>query len=112
MVKYIPQRGDILWLEFEPQQGKEILKRRPALVISPLDYNKKVGLALCLPITSQVKGYPFEVVVNTPHIQGAILCDQVKSLDWDRRKASFIERASREILKDALAKLKLLIEEN
>ena len=62
--KYVPDRQDIVWLEFEPQKGKEILKTRPALIISPQEYNHKVGLALCMPITSKVKNYPFEIIIK------------------------------------------------
>ena len=90
MVGYIPKRGDIIWLEFDPQKGKEIQKTRPALTISPHSYNLKTGLGLFMPITSQIKGYPFEVLIDEDKIQGAILCDQIRSLDWRARKAQFI----------------------
>lgn len=80
--RYIPARGDIVWISLNPQAGHEQAGRRPALVISPVQYNKKVGLALLCPITSHVKGYPFEVLLppGLP-VNGAILSDQVKSLD-------------------------------
>jgi len=83
---YIPEQGDIVWLSFNPQAGHEQMGRRPALVLSPAAYNKKVGLAIFCPITSQVKGYPFEVLIpKGVKASGAILSDQVKSLDWKIR---------------------------
>jgi mRNA interferase MazF len=109
MVKYIPQRGDIVWLEFDPQKGKEIQKTRPALVISPMQYNEKTGLALFMPITSQVKGYPFEVIIELPDIKGAILCDQIRSLDWRARNARFAAHLSQAILQEVLAKFQVLL---
>jgi mRNA interferase MazF len=109
MVTYIPNRGDIVWLEFEPQQGKEIQKTRPALVISLKAYNQKTGLALFMPITSKIKGYPFEIVLTSLEISGAILCDQVRSLDWQARNARFITAISDLILRSAVEKLTLLL---
>ena len=80
---YVPERGEVVWLNFNPQAGHEQAGHRPALVLSPASYNLKTGLMLCCPITSQVKGYPFEVpVTGDAGIAGAILADQVKSLDW------------------------------
>jgi len=87
MTGYVPERGEIVWLEFDPQAGHEQAGRRPALVISPKDYNAKVGLALVCPITSKIKGYPFEVVLPPGLITGAVLSDQVSSLDWRVRNA-------------------------
>jgi mRNA interferase MazF len=89
--KYFPQRGDVVWLNFQPQTGREQGGRRPAVVLSNDNYNKVVGLAIFCPITSRVKGYPFEVAVpvNFP-ISGVILVDQIKSLDWKTREAEFI----------------------
>ena len=84
MVKrYIPERGDLVWLNFTPQAGHEQAGPRPAVVLSPSGYNGKTGLMLCCPITSRVKGYPFEVAVEgVTGITGVILADQIKSLDW------------------------------
>jgi mRNA interferase MazF len=84
---YIPDAGDIVWLDFDPQLGHEQAGHRPALVLSPASYNDKASLMLCCPMTTQIKGYPFEVVIvgTTP---GAVLSDQVKSLDWRKRRAS------------------------
>ncbi|MBI5485282.1 MAG: endoribonuclease MazF [Deltaproteobacteria bacterium] len=88
---YIPERGDIVWLTFTPQAGHEQAGRRPALVLSPRAYNGKVGLAIFCPITSQVKGYPFEVAVpQGREISGVVLSDQIKSLDWKARQAEFV----------------------
>src|SRR5436190_5444644 len=87
---YAPDRGDVIWITFNPQAGHEQAGRRPALVLSPAAYNGKVGLAILCPITSQVKGYPFEVLIpDGLEIGGAILSDQVKSLDWKVRNAEF-----------------------
>jgi mRNA interferase MazF len=85
---YIPESGDIVWITFNPQAGHEQSGHRPALVLSSKAYNGKVGLAILCPITSQVKGYPFEVIIPEGlEISGVILSDQVKSLDWKARKA-------------------------
>lgn len=96
---YIPDRGDLVWLELTPQTGNEQAGRRPALVISPKAYNGKVGLALFCPVTSRVKGYPFEVALpEGSGVIGVVLADQLKSLDWRARKAKLIERASSDVL--------------
>ena len=90
IMSYIPDRGDIIWISFTPQAGHEQAGRRPALVLSPAAYNGKVGLAILCPITSNVKNYPFEVIIpDGLQISGAILSDQVKSLDWKMRNAKF-----------------------
>ena len=92
--EYIPDRGDIVWLHFDPQSGPEQAGRRPAFVVSPRAYNRKVGLALFCPITSRVKGYPFEVPLSDEgKTRGAVLSDQLKSLDWRARKATRLDRA-------------------
>ena len=109
MVAYIPKRGDIMWVNFDPQMGNEIQKRRPALVLSPQAYNSKTRLALCVPITSNVKGYPFEVQFQQPEIKGAILCDQLKSLDWQVRQAKFICSLPPAKLASVMARLQLLL---
>lgn len=110
MVGYVPKRGDIVWLDFDPQKGKEIQKTRPALVISPQSYNLKTGLALFMPITSHIKGYPFEVIIDVHSIEGAILCDQIRSLDWKARNAKFVGRLSSLLMADVLAKFRVLID--
>ena len=109
--RYVPERGDIVWLQFTPQAGHEQSGRRPALVVSPKPYNQKVGLALFCPITSSIKGYPFEVIFPAGHeISGAILSDQVKSLDWRVRNAKLISRAPDNVMEDVLAKILTLLD--
>ncbi len=110
MIDYCPNRGDVVWLDFDPQLGHEQAGKRPALVISQFDYNKKVGLALFYPITSQIKGYPFEVEIKLTKINGAVLADQIKSLDWRARKIKFIEIAPEEVLEESKEKLGWLLE--
>ena len=109
MPVYAPERGDIVWLQFNPQSGHEQTGHRPALVLSPREYNRRVGLALFCPITSKVKGYPFEVSVSVKSIKGVILSDQVKSLDWKARQAKWVARVSEDILAEVMAKLHALI---
>ena len=107
---YLPERGDVVWLDFQPQAGHEQTGRRPAVVLSPRSYNGKVGLALLCPITTHVKGYPFEVAVPTEcGVAGVILSDHVKNLDWRARRAEFICRLPAPIIADVLAKLAALI---
>ena len=87
---YVPERGDVVWITLNPQAGHEQAGRRPAVIVSPGTYNGKVGLALLCPVTSQIKGYPFEVLIpDGLPVSGAILADQVKSLDWRVREAEF-----------------------
>lgn len=108
---YVPARGDLVWLEFDPRSGHEQAGRRPALVLSPRAYNGRVGLAVCCPVTTQVKGYPFEVLLPAGlKVKGAVLADQVKSLDWRGRKATLIAGAPDEILDDTVAKIRALID--
>jgi mRNA interferase MazF len=108
---YCPRRGDLVWLSFDPQSGHEQAGHRPALVLSPESYNRKVGLALFCPITTQQKGYPFEVAVPPGlAISGVILSDQVKSLDWKARKTRFGEELPAEVLQEVLAKFSTLLE--
>lgn len=107
---YCPDRGDAVWLVFDPQAGHEQAGRRPALVLSPSSYNQKVGLALFCPITTQIKGYPFEVLIPPGQkVTGAILSDQLKSLDWKARKATLICRLPDSVVNDVLKKLRVLL---
>ena len=100
MAAYVPARGELIWLRFNPQAGHEQAGHRPAVVISPSSYNRRVGLVLCCPVTSQVKGYPFEVVLPQGlGVEGAILSDQIKSLDWRVRKARLIGNLPADVLK-------------
>jgi len=107
---YVPARGDIVWLQFDPQAGHEQAGRRPALVVSPSAYNGRVGLALFCPLTTSVKGYPFEVAVQVgDKVDGAILADQVKCLDWRARRARKFGEISDEILAEVLGKIGTLV---
>ncbi len=107
---YVPARGDLVWLEFDPQIGHEQAGRRPALVVSHTAYNKKVGLALMCPVTSQSKAYPFEVPLpeGLP-ISGVVLSDQLKSLDWRARRASRIGAAPAGVLDHVIARINALV---
>jgi mRNA interferase MazF len=107
---YVPERGDVVWISLNPQAGHEQAGRRPAIVLSPASYNAKVGLALFCPITSQVKGYPFEVLVPPGlSVKGAVLADQVKSLDWRTRRAELIGRLPVGLVNEVTAKMKSLL---
>lgn len=107
---YVPDRGDIVWLQFNPQAGHEQAGHRPALVLSPANYNRASGLMLCCPMTSQKKGYPFEVVISEdPDRTSVVLADQVKSLDWKTRKAIKKGTASPTVLLETLSKLQTLL---
>src|SRR5665213_3110480 len=97
VAKYIPDRGDIVWLNFSPQQGHEQAGMRPAIVLSPKSYNQSSRLMLACPITSKIKKYPFEVRVKGKKIDGVILADHIKNLDWTARNISLIEKAPHEV---------------
>lgn len=108
---YIPERGDVVWLDFDPQAGHEQSGRRPAFVVSPAAYNGKTGLMLCCPITTQVKGYPFEVAVDGPaDVRGVILADQVKSLDWQVRKAEKKGKVAKAVMEEVVDKIRAILE--
>ena len=103
---YIPQCGDVVWITLTPQAGHEQAGRRPAVVLSPEDYNRKTGLAILCPITSQIKSYPFEVLLPAGlPVAGAILSDQVKNLDWRARNAELICTLPTETISEVLRKL-------
>lgn len=107
---YVPERGDVVWLQFDPQAGHEQAGRRPTLVVSPKAYNSKVGLALFCPVTTRAKGYPFEVALpNGSSVSGVVLADQVKSLDWRARKAEFACRVPAEVIAEVQAKIQVLV---
>ena len=112
MVKsvYIPEKGDLIWLNFTPQSGHEQAGQRPAIVLSPSKYNGKTGLLIACPITSKIKGYPFEVQINCEKIDGVVLSDQVKNLDWKTRNATLIEKSSNKTLRNVQEKLLLLLQ--
>lgn len=110
VTQYIPKRGDIIWISFNPQAGHEQAGRRPALVLSPEIYNARTGLSLCVPITTRVKGLPFEVPLPAGlPISGVILSDHIKNLDWQARNADFICSIDEENLTNVLEKLKKLL---
>lgn len=107
----VPDRGDIVWLEFEPHRGHEPAGRRPALVLSPSVYNQRSGLAVCCAISSRVKGYPFEVLIppGCP-IQGVVLVDQIRTIDWRARHAKVECRLPGPALAEVLAKLAAVLQ--
>jgi mRNA interferase MazF len=107
---YVPSRGEVIWLTFDPQAGHEQAGRRPALVLSPATYNGRVGLLLACPITSRAKGYPFEVQIPSGYpVSGVILADQVKNLDWRARRAELSCTLPEDVVTDVLAKLHPLL---
>ena len=109
MKQYIPKRGDIVWTDFDPAAGHEQNGKRPALVLSPEPFNKKMLLALVAPITSRVRGHAFEVPLQGQKVSGVALCQQVKTIDIVERGVSFAERATDEVLSDVLAKFRAII---
>lgn len=106
--QYVPDAGDVVWLDFTPQTGREQAGHRPALVLSPATYNGKTSLMVCCPMTTQIKNYPFEVVITGTQ-QSVVLADQVKSLDWRSRNATQKGRVSPAELADVRAKIRALI---
>ena len=107
---HIPAPGDVVWLEFDPQAGHGQAGTRPALVLSPAAYNARTGMMVCCPITNQVKGYPFEVVIrDNPDVTGAVLSDQVKNLDWRARRARHKGRISDAELAETRGKIGALL---
>ena len=107
---YVPEAGDLVWLTFDPQAGHEQRGRRPALILSPRAYNTKARLAIACPITSQVKGYPFEVpLLPGGKIAGVILADHVKNLDWHARRVVFEATVSPEIMTEVRERLRVLL---
>ena len=109
MAIYVPDEGDIAWLNFTPQSGHEQAGRRPAVVLSPKAYNQRSGLLICVPITNQIKGYPFEVVLSGNGATGAALADQVKNLDWKSRQAERKGATTPVELAEIKAKIKTLL---
>ncbi len=110
-VSYVPDRGPVVWLDFDPQTGHEQAGRRPALVLSPRIYNRPSGLALLCPITNQSKGYPYEVEIpDGTGVNGVILADQIKNMAWKQRRAAFLCNLPAEVLEEVLEKLLTLID--
>ena len=108
-LSYVPAAGDVVWLEFDPQTGHEQAGHRPALVISPASYNGKSGLMLCCPMTTKIKGYPFEVLTEVEGGSSVIIADQVKSLDWRARNAKKKDEVPPEVLRQVRGRILSLI---
>lgn len=106
---YVPDAGDVVWLEFDPQAGHEQAGHRPALVMSPSIYNGKTGLMICCPLSTKIKGYPFEVLAEVGGQAGVVLSDQVKSLDWKIRRARKKGAVSESVMMDVRARIKALL---
>ena len=106
---YVPDVGDVVWLEFNRQAGHEQAGHRPALVLSPAAYNGKTGLMVCCPLSTKVKSYPFEVKAMLDGQEGVALSDQVKSLDWKTRRAQKKGTAPEAVLAEVRAKIKALL---
>ena len=109
--EWSPDQGDIIYLDFDPQSGHEQAGRRPALVLSPRAYNSTASLALCCPLTTKIKGWPFEVDTETDlaGAKGVVLADQIKALDWRARNGELAAPASKKVVADVLARLKVLL---
>ena len=110
MSLYMPDRGDLVWLDFDPAVGHEQTKTRPALVLSPLAFSHKAGMAIVAPVTSRVRGNAFEVPLNDTQTQGVVICHLVKSIDFRARQMRFIEKAPDEVTEEALSRVKVLFE--
>lgn len=107
---YVPDTAEVVWLEFDPQAGHEQAGHRPALVISPASYNGKSGLMVCCPISTKIKGHPFEVVTQVDGVDCVVLSDQVKSLDWKVRRAKRKAVVSADVMLHVRAKIKALMQ--
>lgn len=106
---YVPDCGDIIWLEFNPQAGHEQAGHRPAVVLTPKAYNQQTDLLICCPLTTKIKGYPFEVnIAGTP--QNVVLSDQLKSLDWRARKAEYKGKVNEKEMDEIKAKITALLQ--
>jgi mRNA interferase MazF len=107
---YVPDAGDLVWLTFDPHAGHEQRGRRPALILSPRAYNSRARLAIACPITSHVKGYPFEVALPAgSKISGVVLADHIKNLDWHARRVTFAAKAPTELVADVRERLRVLL---
>ena len=108
-MSYTPNRGDIIWTDFDPSAGHEQAHKRPAMVLSPEPFNRKIGLALVAPITSRIRGHGFEVLLENSKTEGVVLCQQVKTIDYGYRGSVFIEKAPAPVLNEVLAKVRVLV---
>ena len=109
VTRYVPEAGDIVWMDFDPQSGREQAKRRPALVLTDQSYNRASGLAVVCPLTSQRKTYPFALPLIVDKVEGAVLTDHLKSLDWAARKADFHSKADPALVKKVRAYVAVLL---
>ncbi len=107
---YVPDASDVVWLEFDPQAGHEQAGHRPALVVSPANYNGKTGLMVCCPMSTKIKGYPFEVLAQVDGMDCVILSDQIKSLDWKIRRAKKKATVSADVMLHVRAKMRALLQ--
>jgi mRNA interferase MazF len=107
--RYTPNRGDVIWIQWNPRTGHEQSGRRPALVLTPKSYNRKTGLCILCLLTRQSKGYAFEVPVHTAGVAGVVLADHVRCVDWQAQNAQFIERAGQDVLDEIVARLEALL---
>ena len=110
MSLYLPERGDIVWLDFDPAAGHEQAKTRPALVLTPLQFSRITGLTIVAPITSRVRGNALEVPLNVKRTQGVVICHHVKSIDFRARQIRFIEKAPASVLEEVLSKVKVFFD--
>ena len=108
--KYIPKRGDIVWTNFDPAAGHEQMGKRPALILSPASFNKKILLAMAAPITSRVRGHGFEVPLNGKQIKGVVLSQQIKMIDFVERGLQFVEKAPEDVIIEVLARVRAIID--
>ncbi len=106
---YTPKRGDLIWTNFDPSSGHEQAHRRPAIILSPEDFNQNVRLALVAPITSRIRGHGFEVNLEKTKTKGVVLCQQVRTIDFNSRGAEFIEKIPTVLLNKVLAKVRILV---
>lgn len=107
-MNYIPDVGDVVWIDFDPQAGHEQAKRRPAVVLTPKAYNEKTSLFICVPLSTKIKGYPFEVLIEGDK-DSVALSDHVKSLDWNARRAEYKTKVSQDELKEIQKRIALLL---
>jgi len=107
--RYIPKRGDIVWVDFDPSSGHEQAGTRPAIILSEHPFNKIIGLALVAPITSRVRGHGFEVALSGKKVSGVILCQQIKTMDYDERRLSYIEKAPQDVIDEVLNKVRAIV---
>jgi mRNA interferase MazF len=107
--RYVPERGDLVWIQLNPRMGREQSGHRPALVLSPKSYNRRTGLCVVCPLTRQAKGYAFEVAVTSAGVEGVVLADHVCCVDWKARNVQFIGHAGDAVLDEIVARLEALL---